>query len=141
MLDASQRPPRIGGWLLVLCVLLLVWHPLSLGLAASSMLDRLSARGLPFALVLLLRLLVTALGIAAGLALLARRSAAVALAKTALVASAATDLFVYLTPFYPNNRLPGDTVWYILASLVYHGVWLAYLFRSTRVRNTYGDHV
>ena len=94
-------------------------------------------RGLPLALVLMLRLLVTALGIAAGLALLARRGAAVALAKTALVASAATDLFVYLTPFYPNNRLPGDTVWYVAASLLYHGVWLAYLFRSTRVRNTY----
>jgi len=137
MLDASQRPPSVGGWLLVLCVLLLVWHPLSLGLAASSMLDRLPVRGLPMALVLMLRLLVTALGIAAGLALLARRGAAVALAKTALVASAATDLFVYLTPFYPNNRLPGDTLWYVLASLAYHGVWLAYLFRSSRVRDTY----
>jgi len=137
MLDASQRPPSVGGWLLVLCVLLLVWHPLSLGLAASSMLDRLSVRGLPMALVLMLRLLVTALGIAAGLALLARRGAAVALAKTALVASAATDLFVYLTPFYPNNRLPGDTLWYVLASLAYHSVWLAYLFRSSRVRDTY----
>jgi len=137
MLDASQRPPSVGGWLLVLCVLLLVWHPLSLGLAASSMLDRLPVRGLPMALVLMLRLLVTALGIAAGLALLARRGAAVALAKTALVASAATDLFVYLTPFYPNNRLPGDTLWYVLASLAYHSVWLAYLFRSSRVRDTY----
>ena len=128
---------RVGGWLLVLCALLLVWHPLSLGFVALSMLDRLPVRGLPLALVLLLRLLVTALGIAAGLALLARRGAAVTLAKTALVASAATDLFVYLTPFYPNNRLPGDTVWYVAASLAYHGVWLAYLFRSSRVRNTY----
>jgi hypothetical protein len=137
MLDASQRSPGVGGWLLVLCALLLVWHPLSLGLAASSVLDRLPVRGLPLALVLMLRLLVTALGIAAGLALLTRRGAAVALAKTALVASAATDLFVYLTPFYPNNRLPGDTVWYVAASLTYHGIWLAYLFRSTRVRNTY----
>ena len=137
MLDASQRSPSVGGWLLVLCVLLLVWHPLSLGLAASSMLDRLPVRGLPFALVLMLRLIVTALGIAAGLALLARRGAAVALAKVALVASGATDLFVYLTPFYPNNRLPGDTIWYVAASLAYHFIWLAYLFRSTRVRSTY----
>jgi uncharacterized membrane protein len=137
MLDASQNAPSVRGWLLVLCALLLVWHPLSLGLTASSVLDRLPVRGLPFALVLMLRLLVTALGIAAGLALLARRGAAVALAKTALIASAATDLFVYLTPFYPNNRLPGDTVWYVAASLTYHGIWLAYLFRSSRVRDTY----
>ena len=137
MLDASQRPPSVRGWLLLLCVLLLVWHPLSLGLAASSMLDRLPVRGLPFALVMLLRLLVTALGIAAGLALLARRGGAVALAKTALLASAMTDLFVFFTPYYPNNRLPGDTVWYVAASLAYHGIWLTYLYRSTRVRNTY----
>lgn len=136
MLDANRRE-GVRGWLLVLCALLLVWHPLSLGLTASSVLDRLPVRGLPLALVLMLRLFVTALGIAAGLALLARRSAAVALAKTALVASAATDLFVYLTPFYPNNRLPGDTVWYVVVSLAYHGVWLAYVFRSTRVQNTY----
>ena len=137
MLDASQSSPSVRGWLLVLCALLLVWHPLSLGLAASSVLDRLPVRGLPLALVLMLRLLVTALGIAAGLALLARRGAAVALAKTALVASAAIDLFVYLTPFYPNNRLPGDTIWYVAASLAYHFIWLVYLFRSTRVRSTY----
>ena len=137
MLDASQSSPSVRGWLLVLCALLLVWHPLSLGLAASNVLDRLPMRGLPLALVLMLRLLVTALGIAAGLALLARRGAAVALAKTALVASAAIDLFVYLTPFYPNNRLPGDTIWYVAASLAYHFIWLVYLFRSTRVRSTY----
>jgi hypothetical protein len=136
MPDPNRRE-GVGGWLLVLCALLLVWHPLSLGLAASSVLGRLPVRGLPFALVLTLRLLVTALGIAAGLALVARRGAAVALAKTALVASAATDLFVYLTPFYPNNRLPGDTAWYVAATFAYHGVWLAYLFRSSRVRNTY----
>lgn len=139
MLDASHRSRSVGGWLLVLCALLLVWHPLSLGLSASAVLGRLPVRGLPLALVLVMRLLVTALGIAAGLALLTRRSAGVALAKAALVASAATDLFVYATPFYPNNRLPGDTIWYVAWSLAYHGVWLAYLFRSTRVRYTYGE--
>jgi len=139
MLDASQRRASVGGWLLVLCALLLVWHPLSLGLTASSVLDRLASRGVPLALVLVLRLLATALGIAAGLALLARRSGAVSLAMVALVASAATDLFTYTTPFYPSSRLPGDTIWYVLWSLAYHGVWIAYLFRSARVRQTYGE--
>jgi hypothetical protein len=142
MLEAGQperieRLAGVRGWLLVLCALLLVWEPLSLGLAASSVLDTLALRGLSLALVLTLRLLAAAIGIAAGLALLARRAGAVGLAKIALVASAATDLFVYSTPFYPTNRLPGDTRWFIAASLAYHGVWLAYLFRSARVRNTY----
>ena len=135
--ERSDGPAGVRGWLLVLCALLLIWQPLSLGLAASNVLEALPIRGLPLALVLTLRMLVTAMGIAAGLALLARRGAAVALAKIALVASAATDLFVYSTPYYPSNRLPGDTIWFIAASLAYHIVWLVYLVRSTRVRNTY----
>ncbi len=98
-----------------------------------------AVRGAPVALVLVLRLLVVALGVAAGRALQAQRSGAVVLANVALVASAATDLFVYTTPYFPNNRLPGDTVYYVVASLAYHAAWLTYLFRSRRVRNTYQD--
>ena len=127
----------IGGWLLVLCALLLIWHPLSFALTASSILEALPLRGLPLAVVLAGRLLVTAIGIAAGLALLARRPAAVTLAIGALAASAAADLFVYTTPYMPSNRLPGDTIWFVGWSMLYHGAWLLYLVRSARVRQTY----
>src|SRR5258706_11148929 len=123
--ERSDGPAGVRGWLLVLCALLLIWQPLSLGLAASSVLDALPIRGLSLALVLALRMLVTALGIAAGLTLLARRGAAVRLAIIALVASAATDVFVYSTAYYPSNRLPGDTIWFVAVSLGYHGIWLA----------------
>jgi hypothetical protein len=135
----APAPPtlEIRGWLLVLCLLLLIWQPLSFGLLASGLLNRLSIRGWPFALVLLLRVVVCAFGIAAGLALLRRLPSAVAIAKAALVASAATDLFVYTTPYFPSNRLPGDTPIYVAISLAYHAIWLAYLFRSKRVRETY----
>ena len=125
------------GWLLVLCVWLLVWQPLQLGLVASHALASLPIRGWPLGLMLMLRLAVAALGIAAGLALLTRRPAAVALAKVALVLSAATDVLIYTTPFWPNSLYPGDAPLYIAASLAYHGAWLAYLFRSDRVRQTF----
>lgn len=128
----------IGGWLLVLCLLLLVWQPLSLGLVASGALDALIVRGLPVALVLMTRVLVAAFGIAAGLALLSRRPAAVTMAKASLAASAATDVFVYATPYFPSNRMPVETSIYIAASLAFYGVWMAYLFLSTRVANTFG---
>lgn len=127
----------VGGWLLVFCLLLLVWQPLSLGLIASSVLDRLPVRGLPLALILMLRLVVVAFGIAAGIALLGRRASAVALAKASLIASAATDTFVYATPYFPNNRPPGDTTLVVMASLAYYAIWFTYLTRSRRVRNTY----
>ena len=128
---------KVGGWLLVFCLLLLVWQPLSLGLVASSVLGSLAVRGLPAVLVLITRLLVAALGIAAGIALLGRRAGAVTLAKVSLAASAATDVFVYTTPFFPNNRPPGDTVIFVGASLAYHGAWMIYLFRSKRVKEIF----
>ena len=135
--DPRAARRGVGGWLLVLCGLLLIWHPVSFALAASSALDALPLRGLPLALVLAGRLLVTALGIGAALALLAVRPGAVTLAVVALAASAAADLFVYTTAYMPSNRLPGDTIWFIAGSLLYHGAWLLYLVRSTRVRHTY----
>ena len=82
-------------------------------------------------------MLVTAFGIAAGLALLGHRAGAVAMAKLSLVVSAATDVFVYTTPFFPSNRLPGDAPRHVIVSLVYYTIWLLYLSRSQRVRNTF----
>ena len=128
---------RIGGWLLLLSRLLVVFHPLSLALTAANALGALSVRGTAVALILLLRLVVVGFGMAAGRALQTVQPGAVTLAKAALLASAATDLFVYTTPYFPNNRLPGDTIYYVAASLAYHGAWLIYLFRSDRVRTTY----
>ena len=125
--------------LLLLCVLLVMWQPLSLALTASSVLDALPVRGLPLVIVLVVRILAAGLGIAAGLALMGRRPGAVALAKVSLIASAATDLFVYLTPYFPSNRAPGDTAIIIAASLAYYAIWLVYLSRSKRIRRTF-DH-
>jgi hypothetical protein len=59
------------------------------------------------------------------------------MAKAALILSAAIDLVVYTSSYFPSNRMPGDTPLYIAASLTYHGIWLAYLFRSRRVKRTY----
>jgi hypothetical protein len=128
---------RVSGWLLLLCRLLVVFHPLSLAVTASSALSALSVRGLPVALILILRLVVVGFGMAAGRALQMLQPGAVTLAKAALLLSAATDVFVYTTPYFPNNRLPGDTVYYVAASLAYHATWLMYLVRSKRVRATY----
>ncbi len=133
----SSVKSGVGGWLLVLCGVLLLWQPLSFGLVASSSLDALVVRGVPLAVVLVLRLLVTAFGIAAGLALVGRRPSAVAMAKTALVATAAMDLFVYTTPYAPNNRTPGETPIYIAISLGWSAGWFLYLVRSRRVKNTF----
>ena len=124
----------VGGWLLLLCRLLVVFHPLSLAVTAAGALGAVSTRGTAVALILILRLVVIGFGMAAGRALQDMRPGAVTLAKAALLASAATDVFVYTTPYFPNNRAPGDTPLYVAATLAYHGAWLAYLTFSRRVR-------
>ena len=135
MAEPSQPEPPIaegvGGWLLLLCRLLVVFHPLSLAVTASGALGALSVRGTAVALILILRLVVVGFGMAAGRALQNVQPGAVTLAKAALLASAATDVFVYTTPYFPNNRPPGDTIYYVTASLAYHGAWLVYLARSS----------
>jgi hypothetical protein len=125
---------EISGWLLLLSRLLIVAHPIRFGLAASAWIAALPIRGIPLAAVLMARLLVTAAGIAAGIALTRRHQGAVTLAVTAVALSGAMDVFVYSTSFVPNNRAPGDTPFYMAASLAYHGGWIAYLLMSRRVR-------
>lgn len=127
----------VGGWLLLLCRLLLVWQPVSLAVTGPGALDSVALRGRPLAIILIARVLVAALGIAAGLALQNRRPGAVGLAKIALIAWAGMDVFIYTTPYYPNNRPPGDTPFYIAASIAFCAGWLLYLVRSARVRNTF----
>ena len=112
-----------------------MWQPVTLGLAAASAIEALPIRGLPLALVLSLRLLAAAVGIAAGLALVSRRPGGVTLAKAALIVSALSDLVVYSTPWFPSNRLPGTTPFYVMVSMTYHAAWLIYLYRSKRVRS------
>ena len=129
----------VGGWLLLLCRLLVVFHPLALAVTASGALGALSVRGSAVALILILRLIVVGFGMAAGRALQQVQPGAVTLAKAAIVASAATDLFVYTTPYFPNNRPPGDTPLYVAATLAYHGAWLLYLARSRKVRAMYAE--
>jgi hypothetical protein len=131
-----SQPDEVGGWLLLLCLLLLVAQPVSLAFSAARSLGALPTRGIPLALVVLCQLMIAGIGVAAGLALLGRRRGAVTLAKWSLVLSAAMDQFAYATPFLPNNRLPGTTPLYAAASLLYYVVWLEYLLRSKRVRRT-----
>jgi hypothetical protein len=133
----NYAPRAVGGWLLILCRLLLVYQPLSLALSASVALNSVPTRGPKVLVAIALRVLVTGITVAAGLALTNRAPVAVTLARIALVLSATCDVFILTTPFYPNNRPPGDTPFYVAASLLYHAVWLIYLSRSARVRETY----
>jgi hypothetical protein len=127
----------VGGWLLLLCLLLLVAQPISVAITSARALDSLAMRGTPLALVLLARMMVAGIGIAAGIALGGSRRGAAAFAQVSLALSAAMDVFADTTRYLPNNRPPGTTPIVIMLSLAYSAIWIAYLSRSKRVRNTF----
>jgi hypothetical protein len=127
----------LGGWLLILSRLLLVYQPVSLAISAATAINSLPTRGPKVLVAIAIRVIVTGVCVAAGLALTNRAPSAVGLTRTALILSAAADVFILTTPFYPNNRPPGDTPLYVAATLTYHTIWLVYLARSDRVRRTF----
>jgi hypothetical protein len=130
---------RIRGWLLVLCALLLAAAPLLFAYTASRLIAAIGLRGPGFAAIVVARLFAVSFGIAAGLALVRRRPAAVMIAQSALAVSAAVDLLTYLTPFFPRNIPSSDVTLLLCAALTNDAIWFVYLARSRRVRQTYGD--
>jgi hypothetical protein len=134
--DRARNPTqvRLGGWLLLLCGMLLIWQPLSAGISASTVLNSLPLAGSRLVVILLARVAVAALGVSAGLALMGRRPGAITLTQISLIASLAVDLFIYATPYFPSNRGPGETPLWVAGSITYCGFWLVYLNRSRHVR-------
>ena len=113
---------------------LMIWEPLEFAVAAAGAFNAIAVRGLPVLLVLLVRLAATALSVAAGRALYNRNSSGSQLAAVALALTGATRLVAYLTPYFPSNRLPGQTPLYVAAVIVYYGGGLTYLAWSKQVK-------
>jgi hypothetical protein len=132
-----NSPMGLGGWLLILSRLLIVYQPVSLAISASAALASYPTRGPKVLVAVAIRVIVTGVCVAAGMALTNLSPSALSLTRVALVLSAASDIFILTTPYYPNNRPPGDTPYYLAATIAYHGAWLLYLRRSARVRNTF----
>ncbi len=129
----SRDVTTASGWLRVLSGLLMWLEPIAFAIVAAGAWNAVSVRGMPVVLVLLARTVAAALCFAAGRALVDRRPSGPALAKVALGLSGAVHVFVYLTPYFPSNRVPGDTPLYVAATIAYYGGWLLYVFRSRQV--------
>jgi hypothetical protein len=128
---------RPRGWLFLLCRILIVYEPAVLALTLAPIVSSIAIRGWLVVTMLVARLLVAALGVAAGLALRDVRPHGVALARAALIASAAMGLLVLNTRVLPSNRMPGDDELYSLVLIAHHGAWLVYLHRSRQVRRLF----
>jgi hypothetical protein len=129
---------RVRGWLLLLCFVLAVFNPGTLAVVAAS---RVGSGVAPSTLVLTLlgvRLVVTSVGVAAGLALWHKRTGAVQLAKASLVLSAIEAIGRLSTRVGFSETPPGLRLPVALAVILFNAAWYLYLDKSRRVRATYG---
>jgi hypothetical protein len=127
----------VRGWLLLLCILLTIWNPATLAFVAAGRVENASTT--TFALTLLgIRVVVTGVGVAAGIALWHKRAVAVDLAKASLVLSALEVVGRLSSRAGLSEAPPGVRLPLALALVVHNGAWYLYLENSRRVRATYG---
>ena len=132
----ETRGPQ--GWILLLCVLLIVWEPTALALRIAALIPTIGSRGPLDILVMVWRVVLMGIGMAAGVALWRRETAGVTLARAFLLLSAATAIVSFETGTELVSLPPIERRAMLTAILIYNAVWYAYLSRSQRVREAYG---
>jgi hypothetical protein len=116
---------------------LTVWNPASLALHAASSLSTFSSRSTLSLAFLGLRIAMTSLGIAAGIALWLRRPGAVWLAKLALVLFAIEAVVRLSTRVDLSASPPGSRLPLAVFIVAHNAAWYLYLRLSSRVRTAY----
>ena len=124
--------------ILFLIFILTIWNPANLALHAASTLSNIETRSTVSIVFLAVRLLITSVGVAAGIALSLRRPGGVWLAKLALAlfaieAAARLSTRVDLGSAPPGTRLP-----IAIFVIAHNAAWFAYLRLSRRVEAIYG---
>ena len=123
---------------LFLVFILTIWNPATLALEASSIVWTIGARPTLSLVFLGVRLIITSVGVAAGLALWLRRPGAVSLAKLALVLFAVETVARLSSRVDMGSAPPGTRLPLALFVIIHNGAWYLYLQISRRVRARYG---
>ena len=138
----GKRPELygIGGWLAFLCVSLLILTPLALG---AEVFVTLMARAMPImqkSFIVAVDLAVGAFTVLTGLGLVRRWRNAVRTATWYFVISIGVSLPGTIAFLLTSEEASAPEVISIVRWLIGSTVWLIYLHRSERVRNTYATH-
>jgi hypothetical protein len=128
----------VRGWLLFLCILLTIWNPATLAIVAASRVGSVAPPPALALILLTLRLVVTSIGVAAGISLWHKRAGAVQLAKASLVLSAIEVIGRLSTRVGLSEAPPGTRLALAIALILFNAAWYLYLEKSRRVRATYG---
>jgi hypothetical protein len=124
-------------WLLVLIFLLTTWNPAVLALHAASAVWNLGSRSTLSIVILAVRLAVTSVGVAAGIALWLRRPGAVWLAQLVLMAFGIEAVVRLATRVDLSSAPPGTRLPLALFIIAHNAGWYLYLQFSRRVKAIY----
>jgi hypothetical protein len=120
--------------LVILFLILFVWSPASFAAELSATLPSIHMRG-PLAIAeLFAHGVVTAVCVTAGWALLNRQPHGPALARIALVGSAAVSAQSLYWSVLPSQTPPGSELPLAALAAAHAAVWLVYLHHSSRIR-------
>ena len=120
--------------ILLLIFILTIWNPANLALQAASTVSNIGSRSTLSIVFLAARLLITSVGVAAGIALWLRRPGAVWLAKLALVLFAIEAVVRLSTRVDLGSAPPGTRLPLAIFVILHNAAWFAYLRLSRRVR-------
>jgi hypothetical protein len=107
-------------------VLLVVWEPLALAVAASSWIQALVDRGVAAVAFLVVRLAITGLGMAAGGRLWQGQPGGIALARWSYALQLAATIVAYTTRLWPTTLPPGVRGPAFVLGLAWYTAWLAW---------------
>jgi hypothetical protein len=127
----------VTGWLFLLCLILTVWNPASLALRLTSSVVNLSSTSTLTLLFLAVRLVITSIGVAAGISLVMRRPWAVQLTKIALILFGAEAVVRLSTRVGLSEAPPGTRLPLAIVLVLHNAAWYAYLHKSRRVRTLF----
>ena len=130
--------PRIPLWVLPLIFILTIWNPATLALQAASSVWNIGARSTLSLVFLVVRLFITSVGVAAGMALWLRRPGAVSLAKLTLMLFAIEAVVRLASRVDLGSAPPGTRLPLAIFIILHNGAWYLYLQISGRVRAAYG---
>jgi hypothetical protein len=124
--------------ILFLIFILTIWNPANLALQAASTLSNIETRPTVSIVFLAVRLLITSVGVAAGIALSLRRPGGVWLAKLALALFAIEAVARLSTRVDLGSAPPGTRLPLAIFVIAHNAAWFAYLRLSRRVEAVYG---
>jgi hypothetical protein len=121
------------GWLLLLCLVLFVWAPVSFAAEVSATLSTIDMRGTPAVVELLGHGLVAALSVAGAWALWNASPVGPSLAAIALIGMGIAGVQSLYWSVLPRNTFPDDKLPLAVLAVAHSAAWLVYLRRSRRV--------